>query len=708
MCAATTIARSARDGTTSGPVSSSLVPAVVRMQWLLRLLMVWLIEMATLAITARMLPGFDVDGWRAVFGGVVAIGLLNAVLRPALLWLTLPLTALTFGFSTLLLNAVTILLAGWLVPGLIVSGWFSALAATLALTAVNMALGHLLALDDDDSFYRSMVRRHARGRAAAPGADGLIVLEIDGLSRPAFERALRDGHMPTLARWLAHGTHRVASWDCGMPSQTSSSQAGILWGDSFDIPAFRWYEKEHGRLMVSSRPGDAAAVERRLARADALLDDGGSSFCNMFSGGASRSVLTVSTISYLGPGVRQRAAELRAYFRNPYNFSRAVVLMLWELVVEWAGAARDRITGVTPRVSRGGTYPFMRAVSTILLRDIAVHLLFEDIFAGVPTSYTTFGGYDVVAHYAGVERADALRVLRGIDNRIAQVERVAARAERRYRLVVLSDHGQSQGASFRQRYGLALEDLVLALPHGAEHVHASVGSDESRGHLDALIAEALPLSRRADEARQEARGRPRAREELVEVGAIAQAPGESAKDIVVCASGNLGLVYFTAWRDRASLEEIVVRYPGLLDGLVGHEGIGFVLVRSTRHGPVALGRNGQHHVATGVIVGDDPLAPFGSRARQHLLRLDSFPHVGDLVINSLVAADGSVAAFEEQVGSHGGLGGPQTDAFIMFPAELPLEDDTTIVGPEAINRLLREWSTSEHRAAGTRERSARA
>ena len=670
---------------------ASLVPGLVRRQWLLRILLVWLVEMATLATTARLLPGLDVDGWPAAIWGVAAIGLLNAGLRPVLLLLTQPLTALTFGVSSLALNAVSILLAARVVPGMTVAGWWAALAATLALAAANTLMDRLLALDDEDSFYRNVVRRLAARRARAhSGEPGLIMLEIDGLSRRSLERALRDGYMPTLARWLASGSHRMVGWDCGVPSQTSSSHAGILWGDSFDIPAFRWFEKENGRLIVSSRTADAAAIERRIRGEAGLLIDG-SSLCNMFSGGAARSILTVSTVSYLGAGVRRRAAELHAYFLNPYNFSRAMVLMVWEVAVESWSATWGALRGVTPRVSRGGTFPFIRAVSTVLLRDIAAYLVIEDMFAGVPVNYATFVGYDVVAHYAGVESPDALRVLRGIDERFAKIERTARRAQRPYRIVVLSDHGQSEGATFRARYGIALEELIQALPHGTAPVRASIGSDETRSHVDALKAEVLPHAAPLDRAAPEAEPVPGGHRAPHDVPAAS-----GAKEIVVCASGNLALVYFTAWTERATLEQIVGRFPHVLDGLVSHEGVGFVLVRTAGDGPVVLGRSGRHFLASGRIVGEDPLATFGSRAREHLLRLDSFPHVGDIVVNGMVAADGSIAAFEEQLGSHGGLGGAQNDAFLIHPADVPLETGD-IVGPEAIHRILRGWAPQRTR-----------
>lgn len=183
----------------------------------------------------------------------------------------------------------------------------------------------------------------------------------------------------------------------------------------------------------------------------------------------------------------------------------------------------------------------------------------------------------------------------------------------------------------------------------------------------------------------------RLRDEYVELGPDREQTGLDWADVVVCASGNLALVYLTHRQGRLTLEEISGALPDLTRGLAAHEGIGFVLVRSQRHGPLVLGRAGVHHLRDGRVDGADPLAGFGAHAADHLRRLDAFPHVGDLVVNSAVDPEsGETAAFEELVGSHGGMGGPQTAAFLVFPAELPL-DDRPIIAARAVNRVLRRW-----------------
>jgi hypothetical protein len=177
-------------------------------------------------------------------------------------------------------------------------------------------------------------------------------------------------------------------------------------------------------------------------------------------------------------------------------------------------------------------------------------------------------------------------------------------------------------------------------------------------------------------------------------------PPEARPQLVVCASGNLALVYLNSKTDRLTLEDLESRYPGLVDALAGHEGIGFLLVRSERSGPVVLGAQGRHELDAGRVDGVDPLAAFGSDAADDLRRLDAMPNVGDLVINSRLDQDTQeVAAFEELVGSHGGLGGWQTKAFVLHPADWPMSSDGRMVGAPAVYDQLTAWLE----AAGIRE-----
>jgi hypothetical protein len=294
----------------------------------------------------------------------------------------------------------------------------------------------------------------------------------------------------------------------------------------------------------------------------------------------------------------------------------------------------------------------------------------------------------VVAHHAGPERPEALQVLRDLDALVAELERDAAVAPRAYEFVLLSDHGQSQGPTFRQRHGKRLEEIVRKLAH-ARSVTAPTRRSEGWGYVNALLSEAVRGDRPAARAARTVL-RPRRRGPYVEVGPDRYRKRRENAEIVVCASGSLGHIYLADWPGRLSLEGISQVYPGLIEGLAAHEGIGFVLVGSERLGPVVLGPSGLRQLEEDGIQGQDPLEPYGPRAADHLRRLDGFPHVGDLIVNGRFdPATGELNAFEELVGSHGGLGGDQNLAFLMVPSGWPASDG--LVGAEAIYGLLRSW-----------------
>jgi len=165
----------------------------------------------------------------------------------------------------------------------------------------------------------------------------------------------------------------------------------------------------------------------------------------------------------------------------------------------------------------------------------------------------------------------------------------------------------------------------------------------------------------------------------------------SGEDVVVLASGNLGLVYLMDEPRRMSREEIDARHPRLIPALAAHPHVGWLLVRSADRGPLAIGPRGTRYLAEDRVEGADPLAGFSPNAARHLLRTDGFSNVADMMVGSFYDPQlDEGCAFEELISFHGGLGGPQTEPFILHPARLRMPDEP-VVGAEAVNALLREW-----------------
>lgn len=705
-------------------------------QWLglaLRLVILLLIEGLVILALAAILPSVQTPSFQAAVLVAAAMALINALLWPIVIRVALPLTVFTFGLGSLVFSAGTVALGFYVVDGTTVPIGGDLLIA-FAMALVSMLIAPLLDVDGDAQHLRVVRRRVRSGRKDnRTDVPGVILFEIDGLGETILREAVRDGHVPTIARWLSDGTHKVLGWECDLSSQTGASQAGLLLGSNWDMPAFRWYEKETGRTLVSNHPADAAEIERRRSTGEGLLADGGTSRGNMFSGDAPRCTATMSVIRDRS---RSKSSDFFAYFSDPYGFLRTIVLSLADITYERLAARRQRRSGAA-HVDRGRFYPFIRAAIAVVMRDLGVALLMADIVEGVPVSYATFVGYDEVAHHSGIRAPDALAVLKRHDRQLERLERAVAQSPRPYHLVVLSDHGQTQGAPFRQRYEQTLEEVVQgALARG--DVHAPAAVDEAWGDVGAVLADASQdpglggrilaratrsrsvegtvalgpnrgalEERSAREPNRASPGEPDVpganRVDPDEPSALAPKradPGErgvstprpeSEQEAVVLVSGPLGLVYLPRSPERLTREQIAEAHPELLSTLAVHPGIGFVMVRSQEQGTLVIGAAGHRRLKDDAVEGEDPLVHFDPTVADHLRRHDSFPHCPDLLVNSMYdpAAD-EVAPFEEFMGSHGGLGGPQTKPFAVIPTDWR-EPAGPIVGVEAMHGVLRDW-----------------
>ena len=647
---------------------SADVPAPpVRERRLLRVLVVVALNWVALGLTILLVPGISADGGWPVLLAAVVVGLLGAVLRPLLVALMTRVGWAGVVLGWLLTQALLVYLAISVTPGVHDDGFWSVFWASWLYGAmVSVGLWFLTA-GDVSVLAAHLMRVNRRRRAAAPATTvpGLVVIQVDGLSAPLAWWAIWTGSLPTLGRWLRSGSHTLVEWHAQLPATTPASQAGLLHGASNEVPAFRWYEKDPGRLVVTNRPRDSAMVEERMSNGRGLLAGGGVSVSNVFSGGAATSLLTMSTV-----GARRGPARptryLTAYLLDPFGLSHSLVLMAGEIVKELHQARRQRLRRVEPRTPRTASYVALRGLTNVLLRHLNLSIIAEHMMRGTPVVFCDFVDYDEIAHHAGPGRPEAMAALEGVDGVLVTLERLAAATPRPYHIVVLSDHGQSQGATFLQQYGYGLDDLVTRLTAVNATEVVATGSDEQQGRSHTLrlaLAGASP---------EETDARP------------------TAARIVVVASGNLGMVYLADQPGRQTMEEIVELHPRLLPGLTGHPGIGWVMVRTRRRGAVVLGPSGCRFLDDGTVEGDDPLEPFGPRAVDDLRRHDGLPHVGDLVINSaLDTATEEVAAFEELTGSHGGLGGWQNRPLLVYPARWSAEAD--LVGADAVHDQLLAW-----------------
>lgn len=596
---------------------------------------------------------------------VIFISIINAVLWPLLTKIFLPFLVLTFGFGSLIMNGMLLEFFGPMFD-IKITGW-AIILAPLAMAIVTTLLSSLLTIEDDSSYYRSVFRDAKRKRKEeVKNYPGVIIVEIDGLAYDVLKEALDKDLMPTVKSMLDDGTHTLKKWETDLSSQTGASQAGILHGNNTDITAFRWIEKpNNNQMMQCSGVSKVKTLEERISDGDGLLVDNGASRSNLFSGDTDNVIFTFSKILNL------RKLYNRAWysvFSNPSNFARIIALFLAEMILEIISQIKHRVLNIKPRVKRGIMYIVVRAATNVFMREINTSTLVGDMLIGdIDVAYSTYLGYDEIAHHSGVRDEDSWFALKGMDKQIRRLVNATKYTPRNYQFVIQSDHGQTNGATFLQRYGESFEDFVKSLLPKDMKMFAKMSSNE-----DHYAESFIPFTKNNDDLIDE--------KEMEELG---------DSEVIVLASGNLAMIYLTQWSHRLTYEEINEFLPELIPGIINNEYIGFIVVKSSEHGNLAIGKNGTYYLDSDEIEGENPLEGFGENIVRHIKRNVSFTYTPDILVNSFYDAENDeVCAFEELVGSHGGAGGSQSEPFILYPSDWDIGCDE-IIGAENIYRILK-------------------
>ena len=519
----------------------------------------------------------------------------------------------------------------------------------------------------------------------APTRQGFIILQIDALSHKDLLAAMEGGYMPYLTRLCRRGELKLARWRCGVPSTTPAVQAGLMFGNSFDIPSFRWYDKQTGQPIVCQLPHHAQAIQQRIAAGRRGILEGGSSYVSLMDGGARLSLLTVSAFNrhHFFESVRG-AGFLLLFCLNPLRVGRVIGLSLWEYLRD-VGLSAWRLLRERKLRRPQPLYSLSQVIVNVVFREIQTFACLLDIYRGVPAIYTNYYGYDEVAHHFGSTSQEALRVLKGIDAQIRQIDQMRRKYQRRhYDLYILSDHGLTPAQSFQEAFGCSLADFI-AQQTGREVWDERPGESEKRTSVDQtrVILEELESIEAHLSSRRGARFVRAARRYLA-----ARIPPfwpedwdlSRRRDIVVRSSGSLAHVYFNVTPRPLELSEIALLYPQLLPRLVEHPAIGLVMGREGDD-VVVMGPRGTLTLNEGQprVRGEDPLDTLADAplAVEELRQMARFPHSGDLILLGAWEPHPPqrVIAFEDQVASHGGLGGEQLYPFILYADHRKLNPD---------------------------------
>jgi hypothetical protein len=460
----------------------------------------------------------------------------------------------------------------------------------------------------------------------------LLILHLDGVGHTVLTSAVADGTMPFMASLLRSG-YATQQYSPGLPSTTPYAQAGILYGDNTGIAGFRWYDKRSGVDVAFGVGSSFKRVAHRYFQGRRGLVEGGAAIAACYDGGA-RITFGLAYRERHYRGSQDAAGRIIGRFAlNPVNAADAA----WQLV-NTTGAT---LTNYLYRRARG-SHPARAYVLGDIAEETFVHHLtrfavLQAIRDRISPIYACFYAYDESSHGFGPDDPINLHMLRHLDRTLAMIFKAGSA----YEIVVLSDHGQTPAKPF-----------------------VSVGGKR----LHEVISNWLPTY----EVRDLKVRRPARHEDRVD------------GHILIGASGGLAHIYLPEAPGALLLDEVEARCPGLIHRLAGHPGIQF-LVGRRRQGYVLVDANGEVPLdsARGMLDAFEQPAIVSKQ----LSKLMSFPTAGDIILIGRFE-DGHQVDFEDQLGTHGSIGGEQGRPFVLARSELGL-DVRTVTDASELFGILR-------------------
>lgn len=484
-----------------------------------------------------------------------------------------------------------------------------------------------------------------RPRAAASDRPGLLLLQIDGLSRTQFERAVAEGRLPRLRRLVGRGEHRLTTFYSGCPSTTPAVQAEVMFGERSAVPAFQYFDRASGKVVRMFDADTARMVGQDLVgRHDPLLR-GGSSYSNIYAGGASEARFCAETLDRDQQRLAARPWRVAATALL-YTFTILKVLVL--AIAEGVLALGDVVRGVIAGERFWVELKFIssRIAVTTVLREYLRVILKLAIEEGSPVIYANFLGYDEQAHRRGPASWFARWTLKGIDSVVGNVIDAAQRSTRRdYKIVVFSDHGQAASQPYERLTGrtiqTAVEECLAATP------------------LAGVGVQMLNPRRRSEDLNIRARSLLQRRYKSPESRDAENGPHRSVE---VTALGPLGHIYLPVTPPDDERKR-------LAKCLVEQAAVPLTLMRDAAGTTWAFNRAGRWNLAKEPqdVLGADHA--FLADATTDLIALCAHRNAGDVVICGYQPGN-TLVTFVEENGSHGGVAYEEMRGFAVVSREL--------------------------------------
>lgn len=497
---------------------------------------------------------------------------------------------------------------------------------------------------------------------------GLLLIQIDGLARRQLEAAIARGRMPFLRRLLASEIYELRTFYPGIPATTPAVQAELFYGVRSAVPAFSFFDRILKKVGRMWDPEWAKAREATCAKEGEGLLKGGSSWSNIYTGGAGQEESHFCAAS-IGLGDMWRSGKIRNIFLFILFQLPAAVRILWLLLVELAVAIGDAAQAIAH--GRKPKLELMLLLSRVFvgvgLRELLTISGEIDVTRGLPIVHINFVGYDEHAHVRGPGSRFAHFGLRGIDRAIGKITRAAHRSRRRdYAVWIFSDHGQEGTRSFPELFP---------------------------GGIETVISDCLEMSRQRDGAWRARAPRPveasawlsrsaRSRGRIERLRVEEQLTLEEGKTFVVAAMGPVGHVYFAEPKTDDQRQAVARR-------LVRQGRVPGVLVRSATGGITWFHSHGESRVPDDV----PDLLPHPPALRAEIARdLVTFCGIrdaGDLILLGWSPWDGAWS-FAPERGAHGGFGPDESQGFLLLPVRTALPAGTEdFVRPSALRIAAR-------------------
>ncbi|HTL67297.1 MAG TPA: endonuclease/exonuclease/phosphatase family protein [Lacunisphaera sp.] len=513
-----------------------------------------------------------------------------------------------------------------------------------------------------ESFFRRIHRwcshREWMARRRGPAGEirseepGLLLIQVDGLSRRQLERAIDGRNMPFLRRLVRRDGVKLHDFYPGLPATTAAVQAELHYGVRAAVPAFSFYDRQKRSHVFMWSPDVVKEVEAACAAQAPGLLEGGSSWSNIYAGGASPEE-THFCAAGIGFDDLWRAGALGQGFLFVLLHPFSTLMITFLLLVELLLAAWDLAAGLLRGERLGPELQLLlsRVFIAIGLREVLTIGAAVDLARGLPVVHVNFLGYDEQAHRRGPGSAFAHWSLLGIDRAIRVLYRAAEQSTRRdYMVWIFSDHGQERVQSFALERTGGIEELIRAALELSRERDAAWRPRSQRRETPSWI-------RRGSAERQRARWREEAQ----------LTPGEEAT-FTVAAVGPVGHLHFG--RPPGEAARLAVARRLVAQGVPG------VVARHDDGTIVWIHPGGETAVPDGVPALLPHPEPLRRELADDLAALAGHAQSGDLLL--LGWSPGTrFWTFAPEHGAHGGLGPDETRGFVLLPPHVRLPPGCT-------------------------------